>query len=165
MFRDAGLFLYDNNELSALHRARARQFVEVFSIKVNPFYYSAVVKGELNVGPALIESIKNFIVPLLPDSQFILGDKFSLPEILCAPFVIRIYLLVRLGLLGEGVEQKMAQVEKWNKWARAILSNENVRKTFDFEFEARKAVDRIRKIREANKFNANNANVANGAKV
>jgi glutathione S-transferase len=165
LFRDAGLFPYENDELSALRRARAKQFVEVFNTKINALYYNAVVRGEVDVGPALIESIKTFIVPLLPDSQFILGDKFGLAEILCAPFVIRIYLLVKLGILGNGVEEKMAQIEKWSKWARAVLANESVRKTFNYEYEARKAVDRIRKIREMKKLNANDANVANGSKV
>jgi glutathione S-transferase len=161
LFRDTELFPYGNDVSSALHRARAKQFVEVFSIKVNPFYYSAVVKGESNTGPALIESIKTFIEPLLPDTPFFLGEKFGLPEILCAPFVVRIYLVAKLGLLGDRIEAKFAELQKWDKWAKGVLANENLRKTFNYEFEARKAVDRVRKIRAANKQASNERNGAN----
>jgi glutathione S-transferase len=168
LFRDAELYPYGNDASSAIKRARAKQFVEVFNAKVNPYYSNAVVRGELNVGPALIESIKTFIIPLLPEkTQFVIGDKFGLAEILVAPFVLRIYLVAKLGLLGDGVEEKFAtEVEKWDKWAKAVLANGSVRKTFNYEAEARKAVDRVRKIREANKLAAaNGAAVANGAKV
>ena len=164
MFRDAKLFHYGNDASSALRRARAKQFVEVFNLKVNPYYYSAIVKGEPNVGPPLLESIKTFIEPLLPeDGPFFLGDKFGLTEILCAPFVVRIYLIAKLGLLGENVEGKLGEVKKWDKWARAVLANESVRKTFHYEFEARRAVDRVRKVTEANKLAA--ANKTKGTKV
>ena len=122
------------------------------------------MKGELNVGPALVESIKTFIEPLLPeDSPFFLGDKFGLTEILCAPFLVRIYLIAKLGLLGEDVEGKFGEVKKWNKWARAVLANASVRKTFHYEFEARRAVDRVRKITEANRLAA--ANRTKGTKA
>ena len=152
LFREAQLFPYGNDASSALKRARAKQFVEVFNTKVHPYYYAAVVKGESNGGPALIESIKTYIEPLLPnESTFVLGDKFGLAEILCAPFVVRIYLVAKIGLLGEGIDEKFLEVNKWNKWARGIFANENVRKTFDYEFEARKVINRVRKIREANK--------------
>ena len=135
-----------------MKRARAKQFVEVFNLKVNPYYYAAVVRGESNIGPALIESIKTFIEPLLPnETTFVLGDKFGFAEILCAPFVVRIYLIAKIGLLGEGIDGKFSEAKKWDKWARGILANENVRKTFDYEFEVRKIIDRVRKVREANK--------------
>jgi len=147
-----------------LARAQAKQFVEVFLGKVNPYYYAAIIKGEANVGPALVESIKSFILPLLPDTRYILGEKFGLPEILTAPFVIRLYLCATLGLLGEGIEAKLADLGKWDRWAKAVLANESVRKTFHYEFEARRAIDRVRKIREANKLAAANT-TTNGAKV
>lgn len=92
-----------------------------------------------------------------------MGEKFGLTEILCAPFVIRIYLMAKLGLLGEGIEGKFGEVKKWDKWAKAVLANESLRKTFDYEFEARRAVERVRKIREANNLAA--ANVTNSTKV
>jgi len=68
---------------------------------------------------------------------------------------------MKIGLLGEGMEAKYAEVGKWDKWARAVLGNENVRKTFNYEFEARKALERVRKIREANRLR----NTANSTKV
>jgi hypothetical protein len=77
--------------------------------------------------------------------------------------VIRIYLIAKLGLLGEGVEEKLGEVKKWNKWARSVLANESVKKTFNYETEARRAVARVSKIREANKLVA--ANVTNSTKV
>ena len=152
LFRDVELFPYGNDASSALRRAQAKQFVEIFNIKVIPFYFAAIVKGESNVGPALVESIKTYMVPLFTSQgPYLLGDKFGLADILCAPFVVRIYLLAKLGLLGAGVEGKLAEVEMWEKWARAVLANESLRKTFNYEFEARKAVDRMRKISELNK--------------
>jgi glutathione S-transferase len=123
---------------------------------VHPYYYAAVVKGESNGGPALIESINTYIEPLLSsESTFVLGDKFGLAEILCAPFVVRIYLIAKIGLLGEGIDEKFSEARGWDKWARGIFANENVRKTFDYEFEARKVINRVRKIREANKHSVN----------
>jgi glutathione S-transferase len=111
-----------------------------------------VVKGELNVGPGLVEAIEKFIEPLLPDtSTFVIGDKFGLAEIMVSPFVLRIYLLCKLGFLGEDTEAKLEKVEKWNKWANAVLANPNLKGTFNIQVEGRKAVDRIRKVREANK--------------
>ena len=165
LFREAELFPYGNDTTSALQRARAKQFVEVFNAKVNPFYYAAVVRGEPNVGPALLESIKKFVEPLLPDTPYIIGNKFGLAEILCSPFVIRIYLIAKLGLLGDGIDVKFAEATKWDKWARACLANESLRSTFNYEFEARKAVDRVRKIREAAKVSVTGAAVANGPKA
>jgi len=160
LFRQSSLFPYGTDETSALSRARAKQFVETFLIKVNPCYYAAVVKGEPNIGPALIDAIRIFILPLIPDQgPFILGDKFTLPEILVAPFVIRIYLLARLGLLGEGVESKLAALTKWDRWAKAVLTNESVRKTFETEVEGKKVIDRIRRVREVNKLAVNGPRV------
>lgn len=104
------------------------------------------------MGPALVESIKKFILPLLPEnSPFIIGEKFGLAEILVSPFVLRIYLLSKLGILGEGADVKLAALEKWDRWVKNVLANENLKKTFDTEYEARKAIDRVRKVREANK--------------
>jgi len=146
------LFPYGNDATSALQRARSKQFVELFLLKVNPYYYAAVIRGEPNQGPALIESIKTFILPLFPaQGPFILGSKFGLAEILTAPFVVRIYLIAKLGLLGNGIEAKLAELGKWDAWAKAVLANESVKKTFNYEFEAKKVIDRIRKVREANK--------------
>jgi hypothetical protein len=150
------LLPYGTDEESALKRARAKQFVEIFLIKVNPIYYSAVIRGEPNVGPALVEAIKTWIVPLLPDdTKFVLGDKFGLAEILVSPFVLRLYLLEKLGVLGEGIGAQLAAVEKWDKWAQGVLSNESVKASFNVEQEARKTVERIRKVREASKVGAN----------
>jgi glutathione S-transferase len=159
LFREAELFPYGNDATSALQRARAKQFVELFLLKVNPYYYAAVIHGAANQGPALIESIKTFIIPLFPaqGGPFIIGSKFGLAEILLAPFVVRIYLIAKLGLLGDGIEAKLAELGKWDAWARGVLANESVKKTFDYQFEARKAIDRVRKIREASKVSAPNA--------
>jgi len=148
LFREAALFPYGTDTTSAMQRARARQFVEIFLAKVNTFYYGAIVRGEPNVINGLVESIEKFLVPVLPDTPFVLGDKFALPEILTSPFVLRIYLLAKLGLLGEGAEAKLAAIPKWDKWARGVLANESVRATFELEKEGRKAIDRIRKVRE-----------------
>ena len=92
---------------------------------------------------------------MLPDTPFILGDKFGLAEILVSPFVLRLYLLEKLGILGEGIGAQLSAFDKWNKWAQAVISNESVKQTFAVEQEARKTVDRIRKVREANKVAAN----------
>jgi len=172
LFRDAQLLPYGGDATSALQRARARQFVEIYISKINPFYYAAVIKGEPNVGPALVEAIQKYIVPILPDTPFILGDKFGLAEILVSPFVVRLYLLAKLGFLGEGVEAKLEAVGKWNTWANHVLANESLKKTFNLEAEGRKVVDRIRKVREANKIVALSASqqasaspAANGTKV
>lgn len=59
------------------------------------------------------------------------------------------------------MEAKYAEVGKWDRWARAVLGNENVRKTFNYEVEARKALERVRKIREAGRL----SNTSNGTKV
>ena len=161
LFREAELFPYGTDVTSTLQRAKAKQFVETFLLKINPIYYAAVVKGEPNLGPSLIENINKFIIPLLPDkTPFILGNKIGLAEILVAPFVVRIYLLGKLGLLGDGTDVKLAEIPKWYEWTKEIIKTESVKKTFNWEAEARKAVDRVRKIREANA-----AATTNGAKV
>ena len=72
-------------------------------------------------------------------------------------------MIAKIGLLGEGIEEKFGEVKKWNNWARAVLANESLRKTFNYEFEARRAVDRVRKIREAKKLAAED--VTNSSKV
>lgn len=149
-----------------MNRARAKQFVEVFLSKVNPIYYAAVIKGEPNLGPALVQAIQTYIVPLLPKTTFIIGDKFGLAEILVSPFILRLYLLAKLGLLGEGTEAKLAEIKPWDQYASAVLANESLKRTFVWEAEARKAIDRIRKVREANKLATAGASPqANGAKV
>lgn len=72
-------------------------------------------------------------------------------------------MIAKIGLLGEGVEGKFGELKKWDKWAKAVIANGSLRKTFNFEFEARRAVERVRKIREANKLAA--ANATNSAKA
>jgi hypothetical protein len=141
--------------------------VEVFLSKVNPIYYAAVIKGEPNLGPTLVQAIQTYIVPLLPsNTRFIIGDKFGLAEILVSPFILRLYLLAKLGLLGEGTEAKLAEIKAWDQYANAVLANESLKSTFIWEAEARKAVDRIRKVREATKLATTATSPqANGAKV
>lgn len=135
--------------------------METFLLKVNPIYYAAVIKGEPDLGPSLVEAINKFIVPLLPEkTTFIIGDKFGLAEILVSPFVVRLFLLAKLGFLGEGADLKLAEISKWDAWTKAIIANESVKKTFNWEAEARKTVDRIRKVREGK-----GTATANGAKV
>jgi glutathione S-transferase len=149
-----------------LNRARAKQFVEVFLSKINPIYYAAVIRGEPNLGPALVQAIKTYIVPILPSTTFIIGEKFGLAEILVSPFILRLYLLAKLGLLGEGTEAKLDEIKSWSKYVSAVLANESLKSTFVWESEARKAIDRIRKVREANKLAATTlATQANGTKV
>jgi glutathione S-transferase len=162
LFREASLLPFGEDASSALARARARQFAEVYISKINPFYYAAVIRGEHNVGPGLVEAIEKYIVPLLPGTTFVVGEKFGLAEILVSPFVLRLYLVAKLGFLGEGVEGKLDKIEKWNKWATAVLANESLKKTFNLEYEGRKAIDRIRKVREVNNFTAQAA--TNGTK-
>jgi hypothetical protein len=135
--------------------------VETFLLKVNPIYYAAVIKGEPDLGPSLVEAINKFIIPLLPEkTTFIIGNKFGLAEILVSPFVVRLFLLAKLGFLGEGADLKLAEISKWDAWTKAIIANESVKKTFNWEAEARKTVDRIRKVREGK-----GTVTANGAKV
>jgi len=135
--------------------------VETFLLKVNPIYYAAVIKGEPDLGPSLVEAINKFIIPLLPEkTTFIIGNKFGLAEILVSPFVVRLFLLAKLGFLGEGADLKLAEISKWDAWTKAIIANESVKKTFNWEAEARKTVDRIRKVREGK-----GTTTANGAKV
>ena len=166
LFRDAELFPYGTDAASALKRAKAKQFVETFLLKINPIYYAAVIKGEPNLGAPLVEAINKFLNPLLPeDTTFIIGQKFGLAEILVAPFVVRIFLLGKLGLLGDGSDVKLAEIRKWDAWTRAVIANESVKKTFNWEVEARKAVDRIRKVREAKATAAATNITTNGAKV
>lgn len=83
-----------------------------------------------------------------------------------SPFILRLYLLAKLGLLGEGTEAKLAEIKAWDQYTNAVLANESVKSTFTWEAEARKAVDRIRKVREATKLaTAATSPQANGAKV
>jgi glutathione S-transferase len=149
LFRDAELFPYGNDATSALNRARAKLFVEIFFLKVNPIYYAAVIRGEPNLGKSLVEAINTWLVPVLPDTKFVLGDKFGLAEILVSPFIVRLYLIEKLGILGEGVGAEWAKIDKWSRWTQAVLDNESVKKTFDVDHEARKVVDRVRRVREA----------------
>lgn len=166
LFRDAELFPYGTDAASALKRAKAKQFVETFLLKINPIYYAAVIKGEPNLGTSLVEAINKFIIPLLPaDTTFIIGEKFGLAEILVAPFVVRLFLLGKLGFLGDGMDVKLAEITKWDAWTKAIIANESVKKTFNWEAEARKTVDRIRKVREAKITTAATNGATNGAKV
>jgi len=166
LFRESKLFPYGTDTSSALNRARAKQFVEVFLSKINPIYYAAVIRGEPNLGSALVQAIKTYIVPILPNTTFVIGEKFGLAEILVSPFILRLYLLAKLGLLGEGAEAKLAEIKSWDKYASAVLANESLKSTFVWESEARKAVERIRKVRDVNKFGATApAAPANGTKV
>ena len=164
LFREAELLPYGTDSESALKRAKAKQFVETFLLKINPIYYAAVIKGEPNLGASLVEAIHKFIIPLFPqDSTFIIGDKFGLAEILVAPFVVRLFLLGKLGYLGDGIDGELAKIKKWDAWTKAIISNESVKKTFNWEAEARKTVDRIKKVRDAKTAGTNGT--TNGAKV
>ncbi|KAI5821193.1 thioredoxin-like protein [Pyronema omphalodes] len=133
---------------ACLFRARLSLFVETFISKVGSQLYQIMLNSkdeaekETKIANAL-EAIKKDIVPMLevkdaenPTGPFFGGSQeFTLAEVNCASFLIRIYKLgqEKHGLIPSSFVKGLEQIEVFNNWAQACIKRESVSSIFDEE--------------------------------
>lgn len=84
-------------------------------------------------GTALVQAMATHIDPLLADAAPFFGgsDRFTLAEALLASFVIRFGAMIRGGMFPASVEEGLAELENYSRWAGAVVARDSVRDGWD----------------------------------
>lgn len=128
----------------ALEAARMRVFVSMFDQTIVPIY-EQLVQGESNAATVFLQNLEKYIIPWLLDNletqvssgicSFFGGSRsFTFVELMCAPYITRIYFLGRNDLLPQPFWNDLTKLSKYrifHCWAQSVLSRSSVRKTFD----------------------------------
>ena len=118
-------------------RAKARFFIENVGAKVTPAWAAFAFRGEsANAFLAALEAVQ----ALLPaDKPYAVGDQFTNADIAVAPFLGRMYLMVRHGIGNYSTEDGKSvwdalhspRFARLTEYAEAITSRPSFQKTFD----------------------------------
>lgn len=79
--------------------------------------------------------VEKEIEPLLKDASPFFGgsSKVTLAEALVAPFILRIYALVKHGALPKAVTEGFEKLPNFSKWAGEVIKQESVTYIWDEE--------------------------------
>ncbi|KIX03949.1 uncharacterized protein Z518_07502 [Rhinocladiella mackenziei CBS 650.93] len=121
----------------AYERARCRIWIDHISRRIVPAFYrflqhsSAKAYSLDEAREELLTHIKTFIREADPEGPFFLGERFSLVDIMLAPWLCRLFLFdVYKGGVGVPQEGKGGEDEhlwqRWRKWAKATQERESV---------------------------------------
>ncbi|OAP54836.1 hypothetical protein AYL99_11284 [Fonsecaea erecta] len=118
-------------------RARCRIWIDHISTRIIPAFYRFMQHSDsksytLDEARAeFLTHIKTFIKECDPQGPFFLGERFSLVDIMLAPWLCRMFLFdVYKGGIGVPEEGKAGDDEgvwqRWRKWAKAVGERESV---------------------------------------
>jgi glutathione S-transferase len=125
----------------AYQRARCRVWIDHVSSRIVPAFYRLLQHTPdkaytLDDGrKKLQDSIKAFVEEMDDGGPWFLGEKFSLVDIVLAPWAARLNIIDHYKQGGTGIPEKGAggQDEKvwarWYKWSDAMLARESVKAT------------------------------------
>ncbi|KAK9237961.1 thioredoxin-like protein [Lipomyces kononenkoae] len=116
-------------------RAQSRLMADRFSEFLFPIYREVYYSGNPGSDAKIFDAIDKFL-PYLKDAKPFFGgsDHLTLAEILIAPFLSRIYLVLESGLVGDETLKTLAsdpKYEYFNTWAQNILATPGLKGTFD----------------------------------
>jgi len=139
-----------------LVRARISFFVDAFFSKVNSKVNEAMKAegAEQEAKTAeVIAAITKEIEPLLADAApfFAGSSKFTMAEVLTAPFVIRLHSYGRHGVLPASLTKDLQTLPNYSKWADLVTKAESVTYIFDEVEVAKGTKQRMEKLRAAAK--------------
>lgn len=118
-------------------RARCRIWIDHISTRIIPAFYRFMQHTDQKpysleeARTEFLAHIKTFTKELDPSGPYFLGDRFSMVDIMLAPWLCRMFLFdVYKGGLGIPEEGKGGEDEavwqRWTKWAQAVGNRESV---------------------------------------
>lgn len=120
-------------------RARCRLWIDHVSSRIVPGFYKFIQhtpEKAYSVEEArseFLDNIKTWVAEMDDSGPWFLGDRFSLVDVMLAPWAKRLFLIDHYKPGGLGVDQVRGEDEKtwarWQKWYEAILDRQSVKDT------------------------------------
>jgi len=130
-------------------RAESRLMADRFVEYVFPVYRAATYEGKFEALEGLSEAIRKFLPYLKNATPFFGGsDHLSTPEILIAPFISRLYMLLESDAVSAKYFTTLTtdpQLKYFNTWAQNIISSPGVKGTFEKTSNMANLLDRVKK--------------------
>ncbi|KAF2001850.1 glutathione-S-transferas-like protein omega 1 [Amniculicola lignicola CBS 123094] len=133
------LFPAAGSPSGALKRARINFFVDTWFSKVGSHWFKILVAKSSEEKDTLTKEFLGLvgkeIEPLLKDAGPFFGgsDKFTLAEVLTAPFILRLYSLGNNDLLPKSIITGLDALPNFSKWAAEVIKQESVTYIWDEE--------------------------------
>ncbi|BGP38950.1 hypothetical protein JCM10449v2_002888 [Rhodotorula kratochvilovae] len=148
LFPESGLSPAD-----PVQRAEARYFAQRFTDVVTSQYMQVLLHGKTEAAPALLSGIDE-IQGLLArhTGTFLLGEQPTIGDLAVAPFVGRIFVSGKAGLLPGNVFSTLSTEEKYapfRAYHAALTSRPSWSATFDEEYIVEKTKARIEGLKKA----------------
>jgi len=130
----------NSSPTAPLFRARVAFFVDAWFSKVNSFIFQTVhadtTEAKEEKAEKLVAGIKKEIEPLLADAApyFNGSDKFTLAEVLIAPFILRLHEQTRdPELLPASLAKNLEALPNFWKWSKKVISQESVTYIWNYD--------------------------------
>ncbi|KAK1758678.1 glutathione S-transferase [Echria macrotheca] len=161
-FCDQSLYgrdLLPRDKGSEYERARCRLWMDFVSSRVVPGFYRFIQHSEESgesleeVREKFLDGLRSFVEEMRPaeEGPWFLGGRFSLVDVMLAPWAMRLFLLdwyKKPGGLGireareRGGEEEKKIWERWDVWFDAVTNRQSVRDTWSDEEDYVKAYRR-----------------------
>ncbi|KAG8159867.1 hypothetical protein KVR01_010504 [Diaporthe batatas] len=123
----------------AYERARCRLWADHVATKVVPAYYKVLMHTPdkahsiEDARAEFLGSIETLVGQMGGGGPWFLGDRFSLVDVMLAPWAVRLFLLDHYKPGGSGIDEARAKDQttwaRWQNWFDAITSRQSVRET------------------------------------
>ena len=82
-----------------------------------------------------VDGVEKDIEPQLKNASPFFGgsSKITLAEALTAPFILRVYVLAKHGILPQSIVDGFGKLPNFSKWASEVVKQESVTYVFDEE--------------------------------
>jgi len=150
LFPQAHLRPEGNSAEAALKAAKMRLFIEIWNSKVQGSIFAPFFgPGDKDAPSKIVNALKNDVAPFFKESggPYVLGQEFSMADVMTHSFVLRLVAWAKAGFYGEGLYEELQEIKEIKEWHDALLSRDSVQKTFDEEL----IVERMGKHLEAKK--------------
>ncbi|KAF1834378.1 thioredoxin-like protein [Decorospora gaudefroyi] len=124
---------------AALTRARINFFVDTWFSKAGSYWFKILQQDSDEEKEKLCKEFLHIvgkeIEPLLKDAKPFFGGsgRVTLAEALTAPFILRIYALVKHGLIPQSLVSGFDTLPNFSKWATEVVKQESVTFIWDEE--------------------------------
>ena len=136
LFPQANLRPEGHSADAALKSAKMRLFVETWQAKVQPSIFTPLFgPGDKDAATKIVNGLKNDIVPLLKEfnGPYVLGEQFSMAEVLTHSFVLRLFAFAKAGWHGDDLYSQLQGIHEVKEWHDSIAARESVKKTWNEE--------------------------------
>ena len=150
LFPNAHLRPEGHSADAALKSAKMRQFVEIWQSKVQGLMFAPLFgRGDKDTPIKIVNGLKNDVVPLLQqyNGPYVLGNEFSMADILTHSFLLRLFAFAKAGFYGEDMYGQLQGIKEVKDWHDAIAARDSVKKIW----LENAVVEGMRKRVEANK--------------